>query len=110
MIRFGELFPEYLAALRLHVEIVCAWLGELSYEGSWPTIVALAQGARERVVLFDELSRVSRDNKRKIVERMLDWTGRGIVTQFLGNDLDEEDYRNTHRTIGAKIIEVGGVV
>lgn len=57
--RFGELFPEYLAALRLHVEIVCAWLGELSYEGGWPTIVALAQGARpvmERLAAHPQLA------------------------------------------------------
>ena len=66
---------------------------------------ALSQGAAERPVLFDEMTRViGRGNKLKIVRRMAALIKDGTITQFLANDGDGEVYRELGDIV--KVIEV----
>ena len=66
---------------------------------------ALSQGAKERPVLFDEMTRIiGRENKLKVVRRMLDLIQDGTITQFLGNDGDGDVYEDLGDKV--KIISV----
>ena len=67
---------------------------------------ALSQGVKEKIIVFDELSRFDQKSKVKLIERMLLLTGNGTVDQFLGNDLDAAAYRQFDGE-RVKIIEVG---
>ena len=83
-----------------------------SFNGAWQALVfvglaaALSQGVKEKIIVFDELSRFDQKSKVKLIERMLLLTGNGTVDQFLGNDLDAAAYRQFDGE-RVKIIEVG---
>lgn len=66
--------------------------------------VALSQGSPERVVVFDELTRIIGSNKRRLVVLMLELIQDGTITQFLGNDGEGEPYRDLGEEV--KIITV----
>ena len=65
---------------------------------------ALSQGAKEKLVLFDEMARLDAPNKVKVVERMLAMVKEGVISQFLGNDLEPRAY--WHFGDNIKIISV----
>ena len=86
------------------------FVGSNTFNGAWSSVAflglatALCQDAKEKVVCFDELARLTSANKTKIVKRMLELIDAGIITQFLGNDLDGTSYRDISDKI--KIISV----
>jgi hypothetical protein len=86
------------------------FVGSNTFNGAWSSVAylglatALCQDAKEKVVCFDELARLTSANKTKIVKRMLELLDAGIITQFLGNDLDGTSYRDISDKI--KIISV----
>jgi hypothetical protein len=75
------------------------FVGSNTFNGAWAAVAflglatALCQDAKQRVVIFDELSRFDVKSKVKLIERMLLLTASGVVDQFLGNDLDDAPYR-----------------
>jgi DNA repair exonuclease SbcCD ATPase subunit len=65
--------------------------------------VALCQSAPIKVVLMDELGRLTADNKHKLVLRMRELTKSGIIDNFVGVDVVAEPYAGLE---GVNIIKV----
>lgn len=66
--------------------------------------VAVASSAKVKVVIMDELGRMTRGNKVKVIGRMYELVAQGVIDQFIGLDVDPSDYRCLADTPAAKII------
>ena len=74
------------------------WVSSATFNGAWKALLfigfaaALSQGASERLVIFDEMVQIIGQNKRKVIERVLELISDGTITQFVGNDGDGAPY------------------
>lgn len=65
--------------------------------------IALTNGDGPRVVLMDELGRLKRSNKIKLVERILQLIKEGVIDQMIGVDVDGDAYAVTEDITVIKI-------
>lgn len=66
--------------------------------------VAVSSGTPVKLVIMDELGRMTQANKINVIARM-DWLiAKGIIDQFVGLDVSAEDYRYLEDVKGAKVV------
>ena len=90
------------------------WVSHWTFSGSEQLLayaglsVALAQEARYKIVLMDELGRLAAGTKEKLLARMLELTARGVIDNFVGIDTgDAFPARNKDMdALGIGVIEV----
>ena len=84
-----------------------SWISHESFSGTEEALayaafsVAMAMTASFRVVIMDELGRVDRSVRRKVLERMVSLVSQGKIDQFIGIDTTSSD------VAGLTLIELG---
>lgn len=75
------------------------WISHETFSGTEELLayaglsVALAQKSPVKLVIMDELGRLIRPIKEKLIERMVELTKAGHIDQFLGIDVYGDDYK-----------------
>jgi len=64
--------------------------------------VAVSSGTPAKLVIMDELGRMTQANKVNVIVRMNELLAKGIIDQFVGLDVSPDDYR--HYVKGVKVI------
>src|SRR6185295_5982000 len=76
------------------------WIPHRSFSGTEQLIscagisVALARQSPIKIVLLDELGRLTVDNKRKLIDKLLTLTANGFIDQAVCVDVDRHAYRD----------------
>lgn len=89
------------------------WVNHKAFSGSEQLLayggmsVALAQESPIKLVVMDELGRLTPENKCKLVTRMDQLCKKGVIDQFIGIDVDLDDYGPVKGKF--KAIKVGAI-
>lgn len=66
--------------------------------------VAVSSGTAVKLVIMDELGRMTQANKARVIARMRELIAKGIIDQFVGLDVVADDYRHLEDAKGVKVI------
>lgn len=66
--------------------------------------VAVSSGTPVKLVIMDELGRMTQANKARVIARMRELIAKGIIDQFVGLDVVADDYRHLEDMKGAKVV------
>ena len=86
-----------------------AWIGHRTFSGTEKALayagisVALAQSSPIRIVLLDEMGRLTAENKRKLAQRLIEMEAVGKIDQAVMVDVAEKDFNLVE---GLHIIEL----
>lgn len=107
--RFLALFPTYLPALRVHVELCSAWVSGLSFKNDWEAIEELSRRAEPFARQLDGHPELGRNQDESHLAR--------AALEALASEMTQRGYDRTHAFLGdrnyadfssAERVELGG--